>query len=122
MNKLKLLGIATEPYYTDKWEGATIYVLMEEGVHRLEIRVELRFTLIACSLMEGYEFVEQSIMKRVDNALDAVQKKHKATPKDINTIYEIVRLKMPRFVHKSALRISYFWNAVTGEIKEDEKK
>jgi hypothetical protein len=121
MNKLRLLGIATEPYYTDKWEGATIHVLMEEGEYRLDIEMKLRFTLIAVSIMDGYQNVEPRIMKCVKKNLDAVRKIHKVTPKDINTIYEIVRLKMQRFVHKSALKSSYFWNAVTGEIREDEE-
>jgi len=120
MGKLKLLGMATEPYCNDnEWEGATIYVLMEAGEHRLEIRSRLSCNLLT-HFQPGDKEIERFIMKRVENGLDVVQKKYDVTPKDINTICEIVRLKMQRFIHKSALRICYVWNAVAGYISEDD--
>ena len=118
MDKIKLKAIWTEPYYSDnEWEGATIYVLMEAGEHRLEIRSRLSCNLLT-HFQPGDEEIERFIIKRVENGLDNVQKKFDVDSKDINTIYEIVRLKMQRFVHKSAIRSSYFWNAITGEISE----
>ena len=120
MSKVKLLGMVTESYYIDdEWKGANIRVLMEADGHRLEISLTIRCDLLTLSQLYGYEDIERLVMKRVENGLDKVQKEYKAIPKDINTIYEVVRLKMPRFVHKSALKIFYFWNAVTGEIREE---
>ena len=119
MSKVKLSGMVTEPYYCDdQWEGATIYVQFEAGDKRIDVRLKISCALLTHFQQYGYEDIERLIMRRIDNALDEVQKKYNITPKDINTIYEIVRLKMQRFVHKSALRIWYIWNAVTGDIRE----
>ena len=124
MDKIKLKAIVTEPSYDGKaWEGAKIHVLMEvEGAEKtLDGTLRIGDHILFLSQVYGYEDVERLIMKRVEYCLDSVQKKFDVDPKDINTIYEIVRLKMQRFVHKSALKISYLWDAVTGEIREDEE-
>mgnify|MGYP006874662833 CR=1 FL=1 len=124
MDKIKLKAIMTEPSYDGKaWEGAKIHVLMEveEAEKTLDGTLRIGDQLLFLSQVYGYEDTERLIMKRVEYCLDSVQKKFDVDPKDINTIYEIVRLKMQRFVHKSSLKISYLWNAVTGEIREDEE-
>ena len=123
MEKLKLKAIWTEPSYDGKaWEGAKIHVLMEvEGAKKtLDGTLRIGDHLLFLSQVYGYEDLERLIMKRVEYCLDNVQKEFDVDPKDINTIYEIVRLKMQRFIHKSALRICYVWNAVTGYISEDD--
>ena len=123
MDKIKLKAIWTEPHDDKEWQGAKIHVLMEvEGVEKtLDGTLRIGDHLLLLSQVYGYEDIERLIMKRVEYCLDNVQKDLDVDPKDINTIYEIVRLKMQRFVHKSSLKISYLWNAVTGEIREDEE-
>ena len=124
MDKLKLKAIWTEPSHPDDaWEGAKIHVLMEvEGAEKtLDGTLRIGDHLLFLTQVNGYEDLERLIMKRVEYCLDNVQKEFDVDPKDINTIYEIVRLKMQRFVHKSAIRNSYFWNALTGEIREEEE-
>jgi hypothetical protein len=124
MDKIKLKAITTEPSYDGKaWEGAKIHVLMEvEGAEKtLDGTLRIGDHLLFLSQVYGYEDLERLIMKRVEYCLDNVQKEFDVDPKDINTIYEIVRLKMQRFVHKSAIHSSYLWNAITGEIREDEE-
>ena len=124
MDKLKLKAIWTEPSHDNKeWEGAKIHVLMEvEGAEKtLDGTLRIGDHLLFLSQVYGYEDLERLIMKRIEYCLDNVKEKFDVDPKDINTIYEIVRLKMQRFVHKSAIRSSYLWNAITGEIREDEE-
>ena len=121
MSKLKLLGMVTDPnHHGDKWEGATIYVVMDHGERRIKIKTRISSNILI-HFQPGDEEIERLMMKNIERGLDAVQKDLDVDPKDINTIYEIVRLKMQRFVHKSAIRSSYLWNAITGEIREEEE-
>ena len=122
MNKMKLLGMATELYHADnEWEGADIHVLMEieETKQTIDGRLHIGENYLTLIQVYGYKDVENFIIKRVENCLNKVQKEFDVENKDINTIYEVVRLKMQRFIHKSALRIAYRWNAVTGDIYEE---
>jgi hypothetical protein len=129
MNKLTLLGFATQPKYDDddQWTGATIFANIEAEVeedgqiclHRVGIKLEIspRFANMVkdfgyCVIHENY------LMKRVEACLNVCPKKWPGTERDANTIYEVMRLKMPRFVAKSVDRIFYSQNFRTGEIEE----
>jgi hypothetical protein len=127
MNKLELLGIGTQPKYddNDQWTGAEIFANIEaeiededqRGLHRVGIKLEISPTLAQAVRNYGYdERTELFLMNRVEACLNSCQKKY--TERDTNTIYEVMRLKMPRFVAKSADRIFYVQNFRTGEIDE----
>ena len=129
MNKLTLLGIATQPKYddNDQWTGAEIFSSIEaeiedgdqRGLHRVGLKLEISPTLAQAVKNFGYnDTVENFLMKRVEACLNVCPKKWAGTEKDANNIYEVLRLKMPRFVAKSADRIFYSQNFRTGEIDE----
>ena len=129
MNKLELLAIATQPKYddNDQWTGAEIFSSIEaeiedgdqRGLHRVGLKLEISPTLAQAVKNFGYnDTVENFLMKRVEACLNVCPKKWAGTEKDANNIYEVLRLKMPRFVAKSADRIFYSQNFRTGEIDE----
>lgn len=128
MNKLTLLGIATQPKYdeNDQWTGAEIFANIEaevedgeqRGLHRVGIKLEIQPS-IAWAIRKGCNGdVVDFFMKRVKACLNACPKKWPGTEPDANNIYEVMRLKMPRFVAKSADHIFYSQNFRTGEIDE----
>jgi len=129
MNKLTLLGISTQPKYddNDQWMGATIFASIEaevedgeqSGLHRVGIKLEISPTLAQAVKNFGYnDTVENFLMRRVEACLNACGRKWKGIWRDTDIIYDIMRLKMPRFVAKSADRIFYSQNFRTGDIDE----
>ena len=129
MNKLTLLGIATQPKYddNDKWTGAEISANIEaevedgeqRGLHRVGIKLEISPTIAESVNNFGYsDVIEDYLMKRVEACVNVCPKKWLGTERDANTIYEVIRLKMPRFVIKAAHHIYYAQNFRTGEITE----
>ena len=129
MNKLTLLCIATQPKYddNDQWNGAEIFASIEAEVeedgqtclHRFGIKLEISPNLARLAKSYGYYGeIEKFLMKRVEACLNVCPKKWAGTERDANNIYEVLRLKMPRFVAKSADRIFYSQNFRTGEIDE----
>jgi hypothetical protein len=129
MNKLTLLGIATQPKYddNDQWTGVEIYAHIEaevqdveqRGLHRVEIKLEITQTLAQAVKNYGYdETIERFLMKRIESCLFACGRKWDGVWKDSGIIYDVIRLKLPRFVAKSVDRIFYSQNFRTGEIEE----
>ena len=130
MNKLTLMAIATQPKYddNDQWTGAEIFASIEaeiedgdqRGLHRVGLKLEISPTLAQSVKNFGYnDTVENFLMKRVEACLNVCPKKWPGTERDVNTIYEVMRLKMPRFVAKSTDHIFYTQNFRTGEIGEN---
>ena len=129
MSKATLLGIATQPKYddNDRWTGADIMASIEVevpegeqfGLHRVGLNITLTPTMLGVIKAYGYhdEF-ENYIMKRVRACMDAMAKKFDGTQRDADNIYEVIRLKMPRFVSKSVERVYYSDNLRTGEVFE----
>ena len=125
MNRMTLLGIATQPKYDDNnhWTGAeicaNIEIEAEEGLHRVCIKLEISKTFALAISVYGFKDGDTGfLMKRVQAGLDVCTKKWPGTERDANNIYEVMRLKMPRFVIKSANHVSYSWRAETGDIDE----
>ena len=129
MNKATLLGISTQPKYDDngKWIGADITASIEVEVQkvnktnilRLGLKIEITTTLGEAVRYFGFgEELEEYIMKRVRACMDAMVKKFDVTQRDADNIYEVIRLKMPRFVSKSVERVYYSDNLRTGEVFE----
>ena len=129
MNKLTLLGIATQPKYDDddQWTGAEIFANIEvevedgeqRGLHRVGIKLEISPTLAQTVKNYGYdETIERFLMKRIEACLNTCKRKWDGIGDDAEIIYEVMRLKMPRFVTKSADHIFYSWRSGTGEIDE----
>ena len=129
MNKLTLLGIATQPKYDDddRWIGADIFASIEaeiedgeqRGLHRFAVNLTISPTLIEAVKSGGYTVrIEKFLMKRVKACLRTCPKEWPGTEQDIDTIYEAMREKMPLFVAKSIDRNFYTHNFRTGEIGE----
>lgn len=129
MNKLALIAIATQPKFGDKgeWMGADIFYNIEaevmegehKGVHRLGIRENISRTLARIISMYGFKDPDTGIhMKGVESSMRLFQKKFPNTGRDADTICEVIRLKMPRFMTKAAHGIYYSQNLRTGEINE----
>ena len=131
MSKATLLGIATQPKHddNDRWTGADIMASIEVevsegeqfGLHRLGLNITLTPTMLRVIKAYGYhDKAEDYIMKRVRACMDAMTKKFDGTQRDADNIYEVIRLKMPRFVSKSVERVYYSDNLRTGEIFESD--
>ena len=129
MNKLTLLGIATQPKYDDnnQWTGAVISVAIEaevedgdqKGLHRAEIKLGISTLLAKTVKRYGLtESIEFNLMKHVEECLNTCPKKWPGTEHDANNIYEVIRLKLPRFIMKAADGIFYCQNFRTGNISE----
>lgn len=129
MNKATLLGIATQPKYddNDRWTGADIMASIEVevpegeqfGLHRVGLNIALTPTMLGVVKAYGYhDEAEDYIMKRARACMDAMAKKFEGTQRDADNIYEVIRLKMPRFVSKSVERVYYSDNLRTGEVFE----
>ena len=132
MNKLTLIAIATQPKFGDdgKWMGAEIFYSIEaevtegehKGVHRLGIKQNISHTLACVISMYGFKDSDTDIhMKGVESSMRLFQKKFSCTGRDADTICEVIRLKMPRFMTKAAHGIYYSQNLRTGEINECAK-
>ena len=131
MSKATLLGIATQPKHddNDRWTGADIMASIEVevpegeqfGLHRIGLNIMLTPTMLRVIKAYGYhDEAEDYIMKRVRVCMDAMAKKFDGTQRDADNIYEVIRLKMPRFVSKSVERVYYSDNLRTGEIFESD--
>lgn len=125
MNKLTLLGIATQPKYddNDQWTGAEICASIEaeedDGLHRVEIKLEISPTIADSVKNFGYsDAIENYLMKRVEACLNVFPKKWPGTERDAGHIYEVILLKLPCFMAKSAAHIFYSQNFRTGVIDE----
>ena len=131
MSKATLLGIATQPKHddNDRWTGADIMASIEVevtegeqfGLHRIGLNITL--TPMMLRVIKAYCYhdeAEDYIMKRVRACMDAMAKKFDGTQRDADNIYEVIRLKMPRFVSKSVERVYYSDNLRTGEIFESD--
>ena len=132
MNKLTLIAIATQPKFGDdgKWMGAEICYSIEAevtegehmGVHRLGIKQNISRTLAYAISMYGFKDSDTDIhMKGVESSMRLFQKKFPCTGRDADTICEVIRMKMPRFMTKAAHGIYYIQNLRTGEINEYAK-
>lgn len=132
MNKLTLIAIATQPKFGDdgKWMGAEICYSIEAevtegehmGVHRLGIKQNISRTLAYAISMYGFKDSDTDIhMKGVESSMRLFQKKFPCTGRDADTICEVIRMKMPRFMTKAAHGIYYSQNLRTGEINEYAK-
>ena len=136
MAKATLMGIVTEPKYdnNDQWMGANIAANIEveapDGrqlnvtcVHRAAISIDLSKQLADTIKAYGYkEDAERFIMKRVENCLDGMPRRFPGTEADAEHIYDVIRLKLPRFIKKSVERIYYSQNFRTGEIDEGTER
>ena len=133
MAKATLLGIATQPKHddNDRWTGADIMASIEvetpdrqpgvTALHRIGLNITLTPTMLRVIKVYGYhDEAEDYIMKRVRACMDAMAKKFDGTQRDADNIYEVIRLKMPRFVSKSVDRVYYSQNFRTGEIDESD--
>ena len=130
MNKATLVGIATQPKYNDngKWIGADILANIEvetprvtkTGKLRLCLKTEITTTLGEAVKYFGFgEELEEYVMKRVRGCLDSMANQFDGTDKHADYIYDIIRIKMPRFVSKSIECVYYSQNLETGEIQEN---
>lgn len=136
MAKATLTGIVTEPKYdnNDQWMGANIAAHIEveapDGrqpnvmcVHRVAVSIDLSKQLADIIKAYGYkEDAERFIMKRVENCLDGMPRRFPGTEADAEHIYDVIRLKLPRFIKKSVERIYYSQNFRTGEIDEGTER
>ena len=131
MSKATLLGIATQPKHddNDRWTGADIMASIEVevpegeqfGLHRVGLNITLTPTILRVIKAYGYhDEAEDYIMKRVRACMDVMAKKFDGTQRDADNIYEVIRLKMPRFVSKSVERVYYSDNLRTGEVFESD--
>ena len=129
MSKAILLGIATQPKHddNDRWTGADIMASIEVevpegeqfGLHRIGLNITLTTTMLGVIKAYGYhDEAEDYIMKRVRACMDAMADKFEGTEHDADIIYDVIRLKMPRFVSKSVERVYYSNNLRTGEVFE----
>lgn len=129
MNKLTLIAIATQPKFVDDgvWMGADICYSIEaevtegehKGVHRLGIKENISRILARTIIIYGFKDSDTGIhMKGVESSMRLFQKKFPNTGRDADTICEVIRLKMPRFMTKAAHGIYYSQNLRTGEINE----
>lgn len=132
MNKLTLISIATQPKFgvDGEWMGADIFYTIEaevmegehKGVHRLGIKENISRILARIISMYGFKDSDTDIhMKGVESSMRLFQKKFPNTGRDADTICEVIRLKMPRFMTKAAHGIYYSQNLRTGEINECPK-
>lgn len=126
---MTLVSIATQPKFNDDggWMGAEICYSIEAevtegehmGVHRLGINQKISHTLALIISMYGFKDSDTGIhMKGVESSMRLFQKKFPCTGRDADTICEVIRLKMPRFMQKAAHGIYYSQNLRTGEINE----
>ena len=133
MSKATLLGIATQPKHddNDRWTGADIMASIEVevsegeliGLHRIGLNITLTPMMLNLIKIYGYHAEpDEYIMKRVRACMDAMAKKFDGTQRDADNIYEVIRLKMPRFVSKSMERVYYSDNLRTGEVFESSLK
>ena len=135
MSKATLVGITTQPRYDykDVWQCSDIMADIEvetsdiqtgvKTVNRCCIRIELTLKIINLIKKYGYdELWEKSIMKRVGSCLDAMKKRFRGTEKDADNIYNVIRLKLPRFIRKAIERVYYSQNMETGEIFESDQR
>ena len=133
MNRATLLGIATQPKHddNDRWTGADIMASIEveatdrqtgvTALHRIGLNITLTTTILGVVKAYGYhDGAEDCIMKRVRACMDAMAKKFEGTERDADIIYDVIRLKMPRFVSKSVDRVYYSQNFRTGDIDESD--
>ena len=133
MSKATLLGICTQPKYNDDdvWQGADIMASSEVetpdrqsgviGVHRVGLTITITQSMKTYINKYGYQReMDDYIMRRVKVCLDGMQRKFDGTYKDAHHIYEVIRLKMPRFISKSLDRCYYSNNLRTGEIFESK--
>ena len=131
MSKATLLGIATQPKHddNDRWTGADIMASIEVevpegeliGLHRIGLNITLTPMMLNLIKIYGYHAEpDEYIMKRVRACMDAMAKKFEGTQRDADNIYEVIRLKMPRFVSKSVERVYYSQNFRTGDIFESD--
>ena len=89
------------------------------ALHRVGLNIALTPTMLRVIKAYGYhDEAEDYIMKRVMVCMDAMAKKFDGTQRDADNIYEVIRLKMPRFVSKSVERVYYSQNFRTGDIFE----
>ena len=131
MSKAILLGIATQPKHddNDRWTGADIMASIEVevsegeliGLHRIGLNITLTPMMLNLIKIYGYHAEpDEYIMKRVRVCLDGMAKKFDGTQRDADNIYEVIRMKMPRFVSKSVDRVYYSQNFRTGDIFESD--
>ena len=129
MSKATLLGIATQPKHddNDRWTGADIMASIEVevpeceqfGLHRVGLNITLTPMMLNLIKIYGYHAEpDEYIMKRVRACMDAMADKFEGTEHDADIIYDVIRLKMPRFVSKSVERVYYSNNLRTGEVFE----
>ena len=131
MSKATLLGIATQPKHddNDRWMGAEVMASIEveapdrqpgvTALHRVGLNITLTPKMLRVIKAYGYhDEAENYIMSRVRVCMDAMAKKFDGTERDADIIYDVIRLKMPRFVSKSVERVYYSDNLRTGEIFE----
>ena len=131
MNKLTLLAITTKANYDseDGWTGASIMATIEGETQeclfdritlsRVCLRTDLTPNFLDDFRHRGYtDYMENFIMTRIRACLNSLLTKYPGTEKDINTIYEVLRLKIPRFISKSAEHTFYSQKMETGEITE----
>lgn len=129
MNKLTLIAIVTQPKFGDEgeWMGAEICYSIEAevtegehiGLHRLGIKQNISSILARTISMYGFKDSDTDMhMKGVESSMRLFQKKFPCTGRDADTICEVIRLKMPRFMQKAAHGIYYSQNLRTGEINE----
>ena len=91
------------------------------ALHRVGLNITLTPTMLRVIKAYGYhDEAEDYIMKRVRACMDAMAKKFDGTQRDADNIYEVIRLKMPRFVSKSVERVYYSDNLRTGEVFESD--
>ena len=89
------------------------------ALHRIGLNITLTPTMLRVIKDYGYhDEAEDFIMKRVRACMDAMAKKFEGTEHDADIIYDVIRLKMPRFVSKSVERVYYSQNFRTGDIFE----
>lgn len=124
MNKLTLIGVSTEPIKSGAMITISVDAVIEtwpSSPHRIDIEIKVSAKFLKVLEVFGYECHDEDfLMKRVDEGLITLRNKWPGLGKDANTIYEVVRLKMPRFISKACAGISYTWNAQTGEIIESQ--
>ena len=129
MNKLKLSAIATQPKYGDdgRWMGAEICANLETesddpkylGLHRICMNIEISRDMALAVAVYGFRDDDTDVlMGRVRATLDMLTSKLPGTDRDAGHIYEVIRLKLPRFVNKAACMHFYSQNFRTGEIYE----
>ena len=130
MNKLRLMGISTNPKYSDdgRWTGAELTAFIEIELQTGKkatptVRCYMRFMISRDILMaikvKGITDTRQSFFDyRIKEMLEKVRAENNGSQHDAYNIGEVIRLKLPRFITKSIERCEYSQNFRTGEIIE----